>query len=154
MTGRHFKLRIALIGIYVAVVVATGVWVLRGWPASGDDQLAADVDAVPGALQGRTLVLVTNASEQDWHDVELVLNEHYVVEADTIAAGEQHSVPIDEFTYLYLVPTDRDRGVWHGVSPTRQPRAGERLDITPTSLVIRAREGEARREFPGAAPRR
>lgn len=141
MSGRYFKLRLALVLVYVAVVGATAAWVAAGWPVDTDDQLEAEVSSVPGALRGRTLVLVVNRSERDWHDVELVLNEQLVHRVERIPAGEQHSVPIDAFTYIYVVPHDWNRGVWRGVSAEPQRQARERRDIEPRTLSIHAQEG-------------
>lgn len=152
MSGRYFKLRLALVAVYVAVVGATALWVLRGWPVQADDLLDAEISAVPGALRGRTLILVVNRSDEDWHEVELVLDGQYVHRVETLAARERHSVPIDDFTYIYLVPEDWNRGVWRDVSPARQRLADEPLELTPTSLRIRAREGQFESELPRAAP--
>lgn len=152
MRGRFFRLRLALVAVYVAVVGATAWWVASGWPVQADDQLQAEVSAVPGALRGRTLILVVNASERDWHDVELVLDGELVHRVERIGARDQHSVPIDDFTYIYLVPERWNRNLWAGLSPARQRTARDPLEKAPQALRIRAREGSFESTLNPAAP--
>lgn len=140
--GRHFKIKLVLLLLYLGVVGVTATWVIAGWPSGDDATLDADISAVPGALRGRTLILVSNLTQEDWHEVQLVLNAEYVHEVPVIRSGEQASVPVDEFHYVYTVPRNWSVGLWDGLAATPQPQVTGSLDITPTELTVLAREGQ------------
>ncbi|OIP30844.1 MAG: hypothetical protein AUK47_23935 [Deltaproteobacteria bacterium CG2_30_63_29] len=139
---RYFIVKLAVVVIYLCIAAALVIWIIAGWPREVTNDIGAEVTALPGALEGRTLILVTNSSPKTWNRVELTVDDSYVHTTGSIEAGAQYSVPLDDFIYTYAIPRRWDRGFWDGLSEKKQPSEDDVLTGVPAKIRIKTDVGE------------
>ncbi|MFB3853040.1 MAG: hypothetical protein ACE148_04370 [Vicinamibacterales bacterium] len=79
--------------------------------------MACDEPAEPILVQ-RTQLTVHNQTRQDWHDIQVWVNDHYRVLVKSIEAGQRYRVPLDMFVAWQGQRFDPARQVVQGVEVT------------------------------------
>jgi len=144
--SRYQTEKIATIVGYIAIVIATTIWV----------SLRPDSENSLGATYGfetlqpldQQIFFLENKSRQDWNDVRVVLNRNYLYKVDRIAAGDRRVLRPEDFTYYYWVPRAWGRESWETLDRAPKPSSIGTEDMKPRLLEVRAIEGRINIEIP------
>jgi len=79
-------------------------------------------------LVQHTQLTVHNQTRQEWHDIQIWVNDHYRVLVRSIAAGQRFRVPLDTFVAGWGQRFDPARQVVQGVEVTALTADGN--DVT------------------------
>jgi len=143
----YFKFKIVILAAYLAGSIAILAWVIMGWPREEFNDLGAEIHVVPGAMGGKSLVLVSNRSRAAWTDLQVVLNDLYFYSAPTLPAGETLRLAPDDFGYIYAVPRRNNSRMWSQVQPKAQPEVLGHGHVEAKHIAIRCDQGEAAQKF-------
>jgi hypothetical protein len=137
--GRYQTEKLTVVGTYVAICIATAVWVFTVDDA--ENELGASHGFETLRPLNQQIFFLENESGDDWTDVRIVLNREYLFKTDTIEDGERLMLRPEDFRYFYWVPRPWGRNDWEALAD--QPKPPElATDSVKWELVqVRAREG-------------
>ncbi|RME20726.1 MAG: hypothetical protein D6806_15855 [Deltaproteobacteria bacterium] len=92
--GRPFRMKVAMVGSYVAICLATVVVFV---PPGELNEIDAEVVESVSSLIGGRYFRVINRSDETWHDVVLVINGEYYTSWPRIRPGEKRAFYLSSF---------------------------------------------------------
>lgn len=137
--GRYQVEKLMTVGIYVALVVATIVWVVTS--EDSENELGASHGFETLAPLNQKIFFLENESGDDWTQVRIVLNKQYLYKIDRVADGDRLMLRPEDFRYYYWVPRPWGRNDWEALAKSEKPSELADDDIAWELVEVRAREG-------------
>lgn len=137
--GRYQVEKVMTIVVYVALVLATFVWVSTSEDSSNELGAAHGFETLDPLNQ--KIFFLENESGDDWTNVRIVLNKDYLFTTDRVTDGQRLMLRPEDFRYFWWVPRPWGRSNWEAVSPPKKPGAVAEEEITWDLVEVRAREG-------------
>ena len=150
LSSRYGKHKLLVLASYVLMSVLMVLWSFSTTkPLS--NPIGARIEK-KSMENGEQWIFLANESEENWENITMVLNEHYVYEMTTnIAEAEVEQVFIKDFDYLLYLPRARHHGTLEDVSEeVAGPKAPTTLE--PVSIVIHTSQGSHSWDFMAQPP--
>lgn len=137
--GRYQTEKLLTVGVYLALCIATAVWVFTVDDA--ENELGASHGFETLDPLNEQIFFLENESGDDWTNVRIVLNQQYLYKTDTIADGERLMLRPEDFRYFYWVPRPWGRNDWEALADEEKPAETASDAVKWKSVQVRSREG-------------
>jgi hypothetical protein len=137
--GRYQAEKLTVVGLYVAVCIATAVWVFT--VDDEENELGASHGFETLKPLNKQVFFLENESGDDWTNVRVVLNQQYLFKTEKISDGERLMLRPSDFRYFYWVPRPWGRNDWEALSTDPKPSEFATDAVTWELVQVRAREG-------------
>jgi hypothetical protein len=142
VSGQYFKIKAAIVSLYLALVVGTVLWVFLGMPNELVMDFKAELNSVPGDYGGRPVVVVANRGNSNWQNVRVIVDELCVYTAPGLSASDQLNLPLDAFVNIYTTPRDWNRPPFARLSHAEQLLSSACPLSQVSSIELRCDQGQ------------
>jgi len=137
--------RTAAIGLYVILSAASLAWGLTGGESS--NVLGANV-VVGTTGESGVVVSVVNQSRMDWEQVQVRIDDRYVLRADALEAGGRLDIRMRDLENTAQLPRPLGLFDWEASSSVRPPLSTAPTDHRPTTIDVITAHGSHQTRVP------
>ena len=138
--SRHQAEKLAVVGVYLALVTATVFWAFSG--GSEDNALGATYGAETLEQINKEMHFINNTSDDTWTRVVIVVNNVYQQRLEKMEPRKRLTLRPDRLKYFYYIPRPWGRAGWEELTEADKPGPHAPEDLRPELIQIRAREGK------------
>lgn len=137
--SRYQTEKIAVVGVYLVIVIATLVWVFGG--DDPENPLGAKYGFETIAPLNDRIFFIENGGPRPWNDVRIALNRNYLHKIPRVDVDQRLILRPEDFDYYFYVPRQFGRQPWEGLSKTEKPGPKAPSDVETKIVEVRANEG-------------
>lgn len=143
--SRYGREKLATLGVYGVLCLLLIGWSLSSPKVALDNALGASITARTTPGTGEAWYVIRNASEEDWTQVRLYLDDEYFLEGPKVLkAGESFQASTPEFQHRLYIPRAPRSDSWGSLLGKGTPPAQAQKDLSAKTLTIRAEQGSLR----------